>query len=235
VPPNCQFLIDDADKDWLFTSHFDFIHSRAMIAAFKDWPRFIDQAFAHLKPGGYIEIQDFFLPTSCLTNPGLMPEQSPFMQWSHTTVGAGLKIGIDMHVPGNLGDALHKAGFRDIQRYDFAWPVGGEWPKSRKQKLLGRFAYQDLMEWLPSSAMRLYTRVLGWEAPAVEAFLAEVKEEIASYRDCFYQPSVFWVARKPLSEDEGVDIEQSGELVVERHEEGMVLEIDPKWLERRKQ
>ncbi|KAL9109971.1 MAG: hypothetical protein Q9227_005494 [Pyrenula ochraceoflavens] len=46
VPPNCTFLIDDADKEWVFEQKFDYIHSRAMIAAFKDWSRFFEQCFA---------------------------------------------------------------------------------------------------------------------------------------------------------------------------------------------
>jgi len=46
VPPNCSFLIDDCDNDWVFREQFDFIHTRAMVAAIKDWPRLFEQAYA---------------------------------------------------------------------------------------------------------------------------------------------------------------------------------------------
>jgi trans-aconitate methyltransferase len=40
VPPNCEFLIDDCEQDWIFHNQFDYIHTRAMVAAVKNWPRF---------------------------------------------------------------------------------------------------------------------------------------------------------------------------------------------------
>lgn len=46
VPVNCSFRVDNVEADWIPEEKFDFIHSRAMIAAIKSWPKFISQAFA---------------------------------------------------------------------------------------------------------------------------------------------------------------------------------------------
>jgi hypothetical protein len=46
IPENCSFLIDDSEKDWVFSNKFDFIHARALVVAMKDWSRFFEQAYA---------------------------------------------------------------------------------------------------------------------------------------------------------------------------------------------
>ncbi|KAF2490796.1 S-adenosyl-L-methionine-dependent methyltransferase [Lophium mytilinum] len=181
VPPNCSFLIDDADSEWLFREPFDFIHSRAMIAAFKDWPRYIEQAYANLKPGGYLEIQDFYFPCCC-SDPSINSTNSPLMQWAELLVSAGAKIGIDMLLPGHLGETLKAAGFTEIHSKHYKWPVG-PWAKGDKNKLLGRFAKEDLMDWLPSSALGMFTRVHGWTREEVEVFLASVRRELKEHKE----------------------------------------------------
>jgi trans-aconitate methyltransferase len=45
VPPNCSFRVDNIEADWVPEEKYDFIHSRAMIGGFKNWSRFIEQAF----------------------------------------------------------------------------------------------------------------------------------------------------------------------------------------------
>jgi hypothetical protein len=50
VPPNCRFIIDDLDKDWVFGKQFDYIHSRALVVAMKNWDRYFEQAFEYVSP-----------------------------------------------------------------------------------------------------------------------------------------------------------------------------------------
>jgi ubiquinone/menaquinone biosynthesis C-methylase UbiE len=45
VPPNMKFIIDDAEEQWVFSHKFDYVHTRAMITAVYDWPRFLGQSF----------------------------------------------------------------------------------------------------------------------------------------------------------------------------------------------
>ncbi|OCL06650.1 S-adenosyl-L-methionine-dependent methyltransferase [Glonium stellatum] len=177
VPPNCSFLIDDADHDWVFREPFDFIHSRAMMAAFKDWPRYLSQCYTNLKPGGYVEIQDFYLPPHCHSHPELTPDESPFLKWSQLLGESAAKMGMDMYLPGALAESLRRAGFINIHSKHYKWPIGS-WAKGEKNKLLGRFALEDTLDWLPSSALALFTRVLGWSREEVEVFLASVRKEL---------------------------------------------------------
>jgi Methyltransferase domain len=45
VPVNCSFRVDNVEDDWVLEENYDFIHSRVMLAAIKNWRRFIHQAF----------------------------------------------------------------------------------------------------------------------------------------------------------------------------------------------
>lgn len=56
APVNLNFEIDDAEQEWTFApDSFDFINIRYMLGSIQDWPRLFKQAYAALKPGGYLE------------------------------------------------------------------------------------------------------------------------------------------------------------------------------------
>ena len=61
VPPNCTFHVDDYDGNWTYTAHeaFDFIHGRALSGTSADWPKFYRQIYTHLKPDGWVEMQEY--------------------------------------------------------------------------------------------------------------------------------------------------------------------------------
>jgi len=69
IPPNCRFYIENAEDDWTFDQAeggFDYIHGRMLIVGIKNWKRFFEQSFLHLRPGGWVEMQDLNFPTSML-------------------------------------------------------------------------------------------------------------------------------------------------------------------------
>jgi len=61
VPPNLHFQVDDAEDPWLFNRNnpFDYIHMRDLGGSIRDWPKLQREAYEHLKPGGWFEIQEF--------------------------------------------------------------------------------------------------------------------------------------------------------------------------------
>lgn len=59
---------------------FDFVHTREMNGfLIKSWPRFSQQAYLSMKPGGCVEGQEFDLNISSDDN--TIPEDSSVMQW----------------------------------------------------------------------------------------------------------------------------------------------------------
>ncbi|GAB7352850.1 hypothetical protein MBLNU459_g3457t1 [Dothideomycetes sp. NU459] len=202
VPPNCSFMIDNAEADWVYEDKFDYIHSRAMIAGFRDWPRFFKQAFANLQPGGYLELQDFCFPAQTTENH--TPETSRYLEWTALMMEATTKAGLDFQAPQKFGKQLQQAGFVDIHIESFAWPIG-PWAKGKKQKILGQMALANGKEAIAAGALALFTRVLGWTRESVEEFLTEVQKELMDQQIHLYTPVVFCYARKPIGGGQHVD------------------------------
>lgn len=49
VPPNVRFMVDDFEDEWLRPkNHFDYIHSRHMGMAVKNWPKLLKQALEYV-------------------------------------------------------------------------------------------------------------------------------------------------------------------------------------------
>lgn len=184
-PSNCSFIIDNAEAEWVFTERFDYIHSRAMIAGFRDWPRFFNQAFKNLQPGGYLEIQDFYFPAR--TTEDHTPQTSKYLEWTALMMQATRKAGLDFQAPLKFKDQLTEAGFVDIHFETFAWPIG-TWAKGKKQKILGRMALFNGKEAVTAGALALFTRVLDWSREAVDVFLTDVRKELDNQRIHIYTP-----------------------------------------------
>jgi hypothetical protein len=45
VPENVHFEVDDVEQQWAYDAPFDFIHSRCMGNAIRDWPKLVKQSF----------------------------------------------------------------------------------------------------------------------------------------------------------------------------------------------
>jgi hypothetical protein len=117
-------------------------------------------------------------------DPGVTAENSPLMRWSQLFLEAARTIGLDAAMPRHFTPKLRETGFVDINLKTYKWPIG-KWAKGAKFKLLGRFVFEDLMDWLPSSSLGLFTRVLKWSREEVEVFLSECRAE-AKRKDRHY-------------------------------------------------
>lgn len=200
VPPNCSFRVDDIEKDWIDNETFDYIHSRAMIGGIRDWPRLLRTAFEHLRPGGYIELQDPCFPARC-DDPKLDAE-SKFI-YSHRTASEAAKmIGLDLSAPLKWHDQLQEAGFVDIHIKWHNWPIG-PWSKGEKNKVLGIWAQANFLEAFHTS-IKLFTTVLGWQPEEYEVLVAQIRNEMKERKFPVYLPVCFCYARKPSEPLESV-------------------------------
>jgi hypothetical protein len=118
-------------------------------------------------------------------DPGVTAKNSPLIRWSELFIEAAGKIGLDATGPSHFTPKLRNAGFVDANLKMCKWPVG-KWAKGEKYKLLGRFVYEDLMDWLPSSSLGLFTRILKWTRDEVEVFLSECRAEAKRKDRHFY-------------------------------------------------
>ena len=80
VPPNLSFEICDLEEPWDTPLRYDLVHTR-LVNGFcvKDWPKFYREAFESLKPGGWVENQEFDLDVCC--SDGSLPPDSKIKEW----------------------------------------------------------------------------------------------------------------------------------------------------------
>ncbi|KAI9772568.1 MAG: hypothetical protein M1839_002450 [Geoglossum umbratile] len=194
VPPNLSFLVDDAEKEWSFPHKFDYIHGRALLGSFGNWPRFFEQCFENLQPGGWLEMQDFVLPPT--SEDGTLTPDHALYKWGHLMVEAADKIGRPMNATLQFKRWMEEAGFVDVQEVDFKWP-SNTWPKDPKYKEIGLWNYANLLEGLHGFTIALFTRALGWTDAEVEVFLPGVRDDMRNRKIHAYWPLFITFGRKP--------------------------------------
>ncbi|ORX95309.1 S-adenosyl-L-methionine-dependent methyltransferase [Clohesyomyces aquaticus] len=196
VPPNCHFEIDDVSLDWTFPlDHFDFIHIRELFGCIPDWDFFFEQAYAHCKPGGWIEIVEHSVEPIC--DDGSMGPDHFFHLWGKTVVDMGNIFGKSFTIWAESKARMEKAGFVDVVEVTYKWPMNG-WSEDRKLKNIGRWNQLRLHEGIEGFMLRLLTQAGGWSVPRAQVFLAEMRKALREYKTHAYLPGTVVYGRKPL-------------------------------------
>nr|KMM66230.1 hypothetical protein CPAG_02570 [Coccidioides posadasii RMSCC 3488] len=155
IPPNVKFLVDDVEEEWEYGSRpFDFIHSRYMVFAIRDMKHLIQQAFNALRPGGWLEVQDF---DSRINSPDNTIRGTCLEYWNKSTVDAFESMGFWTRIGPEYSDLLNDAGFVNIQMKKFPIPLG-KWAKDENYKRLGELNVKQLTEVLEAASMAVLTR-----------------------------------------------------------------------------
>jgi hypothetical protein len=81
VPPNCSFLVENAENDWIYSlaQAFDFINLRALAGSIKHWPKVYSQIFQYLKPGAWVESQEN--DSSCFSDDDSLSKAKHWTNW----------------------------------------------------------------------------------------------------------------------------------------------------------
>jgi hypothetical protein len=159
-------------NNWVFPlDSFDFIHVRELFGCVSDWDDFFAQAYAHTKPGGYVEICEHSVePTA---DDGTLNDESFMTIWGKTIVEMGEKYGKGFSIWRESKACLERAGFVDVVEKRFKWPLN-EWPspevmprdnyggKTWKQlRQLGRWNQLRLHEGVEGYTLRILTTTGG--------------------------------------------------------------------------
>jgi hypothetical protein len=113
-PPNCTFEVDDFEDEWLYQTGFDFIHGRELEGCIADRDRLLKQAFKHIVPNGYIELQG--VDARLESDDGTI-EQAPNAQlWMKNLREACTKFGKPADGGSEWKARLSKAGFVDVHQ-----------------------------------------------------------------------------------------------------------------------
>lgn len=115
VPPNCKFYVDDAECEWMYSEdeHFDFVHGRGLCGAIGDFPKFYREAFQNLRPGGWIEMQEY---EAAIRSDDNTIDDAPWInQWVELIDVASTQFGKKMNVAHLHKKWMENAGFVDVR------------------------------------------------------------------------------------------------------------------------
>lgn len=177
VPPNCFFEVNDAEDPWIFPHHFDYIHGRALGSCFKSHLEVIKSAASFLRPGGYLEFQDFIIPVHRCVDDTVIGTH--FERWNTLMLEATAALGKDWSRAGKYKEYFEEMGLVDVVELKYNWPVG-KWARGEKEKTLGTWYKENLLSGLQGFTIAALTRGLGMDSVEVELLLAGVRSDINS-------------------------------------------------------
>ncbi|KAF8858394.1 TAM domain methyltransferase [Acephala macrosclerotiorum] len=216
LPPNLEFIVDDAEDEWI-GQKYDYIHIRMLAGAIKDWPNLLARAFAHLNPGGYIEctefevwVRDFEKPANSRTtsaddasppklDEATKDEENPTFyieKWQSGLSEAANKIGQTFDVAVNLKKWIIEAGFENVVEKVVKVP-NTPWAKG-KMKKIGLYQQQNMLDASSSYGQAHFTRVLGWSVEEYNILSAKVRKELKDGSLRLYSDLYKVYGQKPL-------------------------------------
>jgi hypothetical protein len=116
VPPNCKFYIDDAESERAYRpdEHFDYIYERGLCGGIGDWAKFYGQVYQNLKPGGWLEMQEY---EAWVTSDDDTIESAPWTtEWCEQVDVASRRFGKRLNVAHMHKQWLREAGFVNVRR-----------------------------------------------------------------------------------------------------------------------
>ncbi|KAF5020048.1 hypothetical protein F66182_7929 [Fusarium sp. NRRL 66182] len=176
VPPNLVFEIDDVEDDWLWAEGtFDLIHGRELMMAIHDWPRLVNQAFAHLKPGAYLQLSGSV--PDIKSDDGTLPPNSAFAHIGKLYFDMSERVGCSGWEPTRWRRHLENAGFEDIVERVLKVPMN-PWPKDKRLKEIGAFELSHFRDTVSSVFSRGYEQILGGDPVDLQVLLAKAQREV---------------------------------------------------------
>ncbi|KAI0175861.1 S-adenosyl-L-methionine-dependent methyltransferase [Hypoxylon sp. FL1284] len=198
-PPNVKFEIDNCELPWTFEPNsFDYIHIRYLVGGVSDWNQLFRQAYAALKPGGWIE--SFEPEADYRSDDNSIPSNSSMYMWQSLFLEGGKKLGRPFTIINDdlQRTGLEEAGFVDITVKDIKVPMGG-WPADPKLREIGQWAQYTLEQDLEGFVMFMWNTVLGRSLDEMKVFLAGFRRDLRSRSIHAYLPQRVVYARKPTS------------------------------------
>ncbi|KAL2071258.1 hypothetical protein VTL71DRAFT_12493 [Oculimacula yallundae] len=205
VPPNLEFLVDDMEDVWGHKP-FSFIHLRCLAGSLKDWPRLLEQAYENLEPGGWFEIVEFQMDIRDQRDPDAegpgmpnLPDSKSITMWVRGLHQAAEMIGRTFEVAEHCKRWMEEVGFERVVEQRIKVPLG-PWAKNRRQKEIGLYQQQNMLDASSAYGAAHFTRVLGWSNDEFSILSAGVRNEMKDRSGQLYSNLYVVYGRKPKSE-----------------------------------
>ncbi|ESZ91133.1 hypothetical protein SBOR_8497 [Sclerotinia borealis F-4128] len=197
VPPNCKFLIDNAEDEWLFSHNgkFDLIHWRVLASSISDWPKLFSQAYTHVRPGGWVETQEHEVHIE--SDDGTDLKAANLQKFFGLIDEASVRNGKMMdEVAGSQKKWMIDAGFVDVHDQVYKVPIG-PWPKDKRLKEIGMYYQAQCLDAVEPISMALFTRVLGYSFEEAQVTMVGPRTDMKNPSNHVYMKFHFVYGRKP--------------------------------------
>ena len=176
VPPNLRFEVMDADELWNFHDTFDLVHTSFMNGfSVKSWQHFYEQAFKYMKPGGWVENQEFDLAFT--SDDGTMPQDGAVSRWQDLWNEGIAEFGLTGRCyPETMKQRMQDVGFINVMIKPYKMPVGA-WPRDKRLRQAGLFFLVGVLDGITGLSLRTFTHGLGWTPEQLEVLLIDVRNE----------------------------------------------------------
>ncbi|KAF2207818.1 hypothetical protein CERZMDRAFT_102084 [Cercospora zeae-maydis SCOH1-5] len=167
LPANCKFYVDDIESPWTWSPHeaFDYVHGRGMGGSVADWPALYTSIFDNLKPGGWVEMQEYEAWISSDDDPHLTRAPNTKL-WQELIDEASSKFGKRMNVAREQKEWIAEAG-----------SPSATGQKNPKLKEVGRYQREHMISCVEAFTLAPLTRILGWSKDEAQALMAGVQNE----------------------------------------------------------
>ncbi|KAK0702699.1 S-adenosyl-L-methionine-dependent methyltransferase, partial [Lasiosphaeris hirsuta] len=186
VPPNCRFVLEDANLEWGFSDDvFDLIHVRGLTGSINDWKKFYEEAYRCLKPGGWIEHTE--ASVNVTSDDGSTPAGGVYSHWTQIFIEASEKTGKTFN-PNEKNEAcMEAAGFTKLQTRERKMPIGC-WPKDQQLKEVGYFNLMGCEEGLEGYGLWILSQLLLWSYWEMKIFFALTRAAMRDPKIHAYYP-----------------------------------------------
>ena len=197
VPPNCAFYVDDYEDTWTYRPHdaFDYIHGRALSGTTSDWSKFYHQVYNHLKPGGYVEMQEY--DAEFFADDDSLDRARWSVTWTTQLDEASQRFNKRINVAQFHKQWIIDAGFVDVKEEVHRIPVG-PWAKDPHLKELGKWERLHMQMSVESHTPALFSRILGWTPDQIRVLIECAKAEIRDKNLHLITSYRFITGRRPM-------------------------------------
>jgi hypothetical protein len=181
--------------DWtLEHKNYDFIHARDLLLSIRDWPRLVGQAYEHIQPGGYLELQSVYPKIHC--DDGTTPLDSGLVTFANHAREASRIMGTPLDACIHYASYMRAAGFENVTEVRVKMP-SSPWPKETRLKLIGAFEMHNMLRGISGMSLRMFAKAYGWTQEQTELFLVQVRKDTANLRFHSYWDFIIVYGRKP--------------------------------------
>ena len=143
--------------------------------AIRDWPRLVEQAFNHLKPGAYLQLSGSV--PNFQSDDDTLPKDSAYVELGQIYFDMSERVQVSGWEPTRWKKYLEEAGFEDVVEEVLKIPTN-TWPKDRHLKEIGAFELHHFRETISNVFARGYEQILGGDPNFFQVLLAKARREV---------------------------------------------------------